>query len=939
MKKSVCLAAVVALALTVGAGAQELGKGKVLFEYWLGGNAGSNLDTLKTDPRFPNNPTQSEWRDGMDRPDWAGQDYWGARGRAFLTPTATGDYTFWTASDDDSELWLSTDDNPANAKMICNVEGWCNYQNWEGTGQAPGPNRKSAPVSLVAGQKYYIELLFSDGTGGGHASIGWAGPGLGEKPVVLKGDVLTALIRNPEPLFMAQNPKPADKAIEVVDLVFEWTAGLTAVTHDIYVGSSAELTAADYKMTMPAPMYYHLEGLQPGKTYYWRVDEVDAAGVKYPGKVWSFTAMPLEANTPSPADGASFVPPAITLGWRAGQGVTTHDVFLSKDKAAVTAGDASAKAATVITTSFQATGLEPETTYYWRVDEVDGLIGKVAGAVWSFSTVPLVAKIDDPNLVGWWTFDNEPATSMAVLDMSGNGRYGTLIGGGLSFAKDALMGNVLSLPGGNGKYVSIGAVGISGNDPTTIACWAKANSTSIPDWTLIFGFTGTAAGEGGNGSHFNIGSIGGPGGVGAHCWGWEETILSDNEALEWHHYAMTYDGTTISYYADAVAKDTDPAKSNVQNLAIRGDRVHIGKRRTQESSFPGFVDDCRVYNRVLSGEEIAEIVMALAAPIVGPADITSPRDIVLGVPNDNDWPAAESPMLAVDNRTNTKFLHRKGGKQPTGVQITPFAGHSAVVGLTFTTANDAPDRDPVKFEFYGANGNSDWTLIASGDIVDFAGATAWPRFTKNTTPITFANSTFYEHYQVLFTALRNPAPATLMQIAEIELIGRTTTALLNTLTNGDFEDGVLAPWGTYGALTATVVKTLDGAAVPEPVAKGTSCLFVDVPNKTANFWDAGLQPKPVVFEAGKKYTFSVWLKAKTADVQINLKPELAADPWTGYGEKMVTVTTQWQEFSVTTPVFATTINPPGLTLHVGHATGGFWVDGARLYEGDYAPAP
>jgi hypothetical protein len=933
-RNCVCVAALcLTLALAGNAGAQ-LGQGNVLFEYW-DNVAGTSVDTnLRTLATFPNSPTSSAWVNKFQSPSGRADNY-GVRGRAFLTPPETGDYTFWVAGDDNCQLWLSTDNTAANATMIAQVATWTGVAEW---GKEAG--QKSAPVALVAGQKYYIEGLMKEGGGGDSLDVGWAGPGIGDATVVIAGQYLTALIRDPEPLFAAQKPKPADKAIEVVDLVFEWTAGLTAATHEVYVGTSAELTAADYKMTMPAPMYYHMEGLQPGKMYYWRVDEVDAAGVKYPGTVWSFTAMPLEANTPSPADGASFVPLAIALGWRAGQGVTTHDVFLSKDKAAVEAGDASVKAATAITTSYQATGLEPQTTYYWRVDEVDGLTGKIAGAVWSFSTVPLVAKIDDPNLVGWWTFDTEPATSMAVLDMSGNGRYGTLIGGGLSFVQDALMGNVLSLPGGNGKYVSIGEVGISGNDPTTIACWAKARSTGIPDWTLIFGFTGDAAGAGGNGSHLSIDSLGGPGGVGAHAWGWEETMFSDNEALEWHHYAVTYDGTTIRYYGDAVAMDSDVAKSNVQNLAIRGDRVHIGKRRTQESSFPGWVDDCRVYDRVLAGEEIAEIVMALAAPVIRPADITSPRDIVVGVPNDKDWPAGETPMLVVDNRTNTKFLHRKGGKQPTGVQITPFSPPSIVTGLTFTTANDAPDRDPVKFEFYGANGSDAWTLIASGDIVDFAGETAWPRFTKNTTAITFANSTVYESYQVLFTALRNPAPATLMQIAEIELIGGIEPpAGTSTLINGDFEDGVLAPWGTYGNLTATVVKTLDGAAVAEPVAKGTSCLFVDVPSKAPNFWEAGLQPKPIVFEAGKKYTFSVWLKAKTADVQINIKPELATSPWTAYGEKMVTVTTQWQEFSVTTPVFATTINPPGLTLHVGNATGGFWVDGARLYEGDYAPAP
>ncbi len=56
-------------------------------------------------------------------------------------------------------------------------------------------------------------------------------------------------------------------------------------------------------------------------------------------------------------------------------------------------------------------------------------------------------------------------------------------------------------------------------------------------------------------------------------------------------------------------------------------------------------------------------------------------------------------------------------------------------------------------------------------MADFAGATAWPRLTKTTTPIEFANTVAYAHYQLLFPAVRTPASANSMQIAEIELLG------------------------------------------------------------------------------------------------------------------------------------------------------------------------
>ncbi len=156
-----------------------------------------------------------------------------------------------------------------------------------------------------------------------------------------------------------------------------------------------------------------------------------------------------------------------------------------------------------------------------------------------------------------------------------------------------------------------------------------------------------------------------------------------------------------------------------------------------------------------------------------PADVISPGDAIRGVPNDGDWPDAEAPANTIDNDLGTKYLHFKGAMQPTGFQVQPASGPTILNEMTVTTANDAPERDPVQFEVYGATEGIDgpYTLIASGGIADFAGPVEWPRLTRNSTPITFANETAYRYYQVLFPAVRDPASANSMQIAEVELIG------------------------------------------------------------------------------------------------------------------------------------------------------------------------
>jgi hypothetical protein len=162
-------------------------------------------------------------------------------------------------------------------------------------------------------------------------------------------------------------------------------------------------------------------------------------------------------------------------------------------------------------------------------------------------------------------------------------------------------------------------------------------------------------------------------------------------------------------------------------------------------------------------------------------DVTNPGDVVQGVPNDGDWPAGESPPNTIDDNVSTKYLHFKGYTGTTGFRVTPSESQTIVTGLTFTTANDWAQRDPIAYALSGSNVsiNGPYTLIAAGEIVDFKQLTEWPRFTKNTTPISFANTTPYNHYQIIFTAIRDPAAVVHMQIAEVEFLGSPAGPISN----------------------------------------------------------------------------------------------------------------------------------------------------------------
>jgi len=157
----------------------------------------------------------------------------------------------------------------------------------------------------------------------------------------------------------------------------------------------------------------------------------------------------------------------------------------------------------------------------------------------------------------------------------------------------------------------------------------------------------------------------------------------------------------------------------------------------------------------------------------------------------------------------------------------------------------------------------------------------------------------------------------------------------NILINGGFEDGVATPWGTYGGATIEVVDKLDGAAVDEDPIEGNYCLHVTVPAAAANFWETGLNQGGLVFEAGKIYTLSVFLKSKEGELDINFKPELAQDPWTAPAEQPFVMTEEWAEYSLTTAEISEDITPAEIVLHIGYAPGEFWIDNIRWYEGEY----
>ena len=110
---------------------------------------------------------------------WNMGENYGTRMRGFVHPPVSGEYIFWIASDDESELYLSADEHPARKTRILQLTDRVEQRNFDRV-----PSQKSAPVALVAGKRYYLEVLHKQADGPEHVAVGWTLPGgAQERPI------------------------------------------------------------------------------------------------------------------------------------------------------------------------------------------------------------------------------------------------------------------------------------------------------------------------------------------------------------------------------------------------------------------------------------------------------------------------------------------------------------------------------------------------------------------------------------------------------------------------------------------------------------------------------------------------------------------------------------------------------------------------------------
>src|SRR5688572_25993776 len=120
------------------------------------------------------------------------------------------------------------------------------------------------------------------------------------------------------------------------------------------------------------------------------------------------------------------------------------------------------------------------------------------------------------------------------------------------------------------------------------------------------------------------------------------------------------------------------------------------------------------------------------------ADVTQPGDPIVATSNNS--PGSEGVANAIDNQP-TKYLNFD--RVNTGFTVTPSVGGTLVNGITLTSANDAPDRDPADYRLEGSLDGTSFFEIATGTVPPFP-----TRFYKNY--IFFPNDRAYRAYRLIF---------------------------------------------------------------------------------------------------------------------------------------------------------------------------------------------
>src|SRR5262245_27722858 len=218
-------------------------------------------------------------------------------------------------------------------------------------------------------------------------------------------------------------------------------------------------------------------------------------------------------------------------------------------------------------------------------------------------------------LVAYWKFDEGSGTT--ATDSSGNGNIGTLVNGPLWTA--GRVGNALYFDGIDDNVTVPDSASLHLSTAFTLSVWVNPASTFTDFRSILVK----------NYSYYLYASVAGYCGDGTPLGGFSgatNTTVCQPSPLPintWTHLAVTYNGSTLTFYRDGVAVSTSSASGT---LSPTTGTLQIGGSQFGEY-FKGLIDEVRIYNRALNATEIQTVyqqdsgtqVQTVATPVISPS--------------------------------------------------------------------------------------------------------------------------------------------------------------------------------------------------------------------------------------------------------------------------------------------------------------------------------
>jgi regulation of enolase protein 1 (concanavalin A-like superfamily) len=422
-------------------------------------------------------------------------------------------------------------------------------------------------------------------------------------------------------------------------------------------------------------------------------------------------------STPSPAvDGTKVAGIGFNATWSPAPSSTSYQIYLGTTYAGVRdATTASPEYEGSSTSASLSPGTLAPGKWFWRVDASDGTT-VLKGPVWHFNIVT-----DPAGLTGWWKM-NDGAGSTAA-DSSGSAANGAITGGAWGSGKrsGALVFD------GNDKMACGTNASLNGTTPFSVSAWVKIPASHAAQ-AIVIQQRGPAdaSTNGYNGQYqLRINADGKPSfwvyGNGANQWDFTaSTAVHDDQ---WHHLLAVRDGTEGRIYIDGTLAGS--ASGTVRSL-VSNIPVYMGCDGRDNNRFlSGSLDEVRIYNRALSGDEIQALLNRTPCftgdPVTGAAasEAVAYSGTLAGSAADYDTAAGETLTfsklsgpswlsVASNGTLSGTPLNPNAGLNTFSVRVTDAAGTSGDATLQVTVGPPPPGND------YDSDGYADQLELALG---------------------------------------------------------------------------------------------------------------------------------------------------------------------------------------------------------------------------------